>query len=133
MATRSLIGIVREDKSVQVIYCHWDGYPEYVGVQLALNYKNAETIEKLLELGDRSSLTGAPDYENTYKNMQNQEIKKWTYSSKQEFYESDKSGAEFIYLWQDNDWTVYKAWADNDMENLGTMDSIKVTFSKKEA
>lgn len=132
MATRSLIGMVREDKSVQVIYCHWDGYPEYVGLQLQMNYNDKEIIEKLLELGDRSSLKGAPDYESTYKNMQNQEVQKWIYSSKQEFYESDKSGAEYIYLW-DNIWTVYKAYSDNDMENLGTIEQVEVKFGKLEA
>jgi len=31
MSTRSNIGIVNGDGSVKAIYCHFDGYPAYVG------------------------------------------------------------------------------------------------------
>ncbi len=36
MATRSNIGIVNEDGSITGIYCHYDGYPEYVGKMLLM-------------------------------------------------------------------------------------------------
>lgn len=129
MATRSLIGIVKEDKTVQVIYCHWDGYPEYVGLQLMFNYNSTEAVEKLIALGDRSSLTGAPDYENTYASKDGSPVKVWTYDSMQKFYEADKSGTEFVYIY-DNQWTVYKAYADNDLEKLGQISEIKLEYVK---
>ena len=29
MATRSLIGLENQDGSINYVYCHYDGYPEY--------------------------------------------------------------------------------------------------------
>ena len=56
MSTRSRIGILQKDGSVKSIYCHWDGYPEGVGKTLQEHYKDRKEIEKLMELGDISSL-----------------------------------------------------------------------------
>lgn len=131
MATRSLIGMVKEDKSIQLIYCHWDGYPTYVGLQLMLNYRDAATIQKLLDLGDRSTLSGAPTVESTYAELQGQEIKPWIVESFEEFQNADKAGADYVYLW-DNDWVVFEADYDNNLEKIGTIDNIIVEYSKSE-
>lgn len=56
MATRSTIGMKNEKGEIKAVYCHWDGYPEYVGRTLVANYFTAEKIEELLALGDLSSL-----------------------------------------------------------------------------
>ena len=56
MATRSNIAIVNQDKSISSIYCHWDGYPEYVGKMLLYNYNNAGIVNELLKLGNLSQL-----------------------------------------------------------------------------
>ncbi len=56
MSTRSTIKIVRKDGTEKAIYCHFDGYIEGVGVTLQLAYNTAEKVEKLLELGDLSTL-----------------------------------------------------------------------------
>ena len=56
MATRSTIGIKNVDGSITNIYCHWDGYPEYVGTILNEFYKDNDKIKSLIELGDLSSL-----------------------------------------------------------------------------
>ena len=57
MATRSNIGIVNLDKSITGIYCHWDGYPEYVGKMLLNHYNNDDIVNGLMNLGDLSSLS----------------------------------------------------------------------------
>ena len=57
MATRSNIGIVNLDKSITGIYCHWDGYPEYVGKMLLNHYNNVDIVNGLMNLGDLSSLS----------------------------------------------------------------------------
>jgi hypothetical protein len=59
MATRSRIGILREDGSIKSIYCHWDGYPNNNGKILIESYSDKEKVEKLLEKGDMSSLQDA--------------------------------------------------------------------------
>ena len=57
MATRSNIGIVNEDGSITGIYCHFDGYPEYVGKMLLNHYNNDDIVNGLMNLGDLSILS----------------------------------------------------------------------------
>lgn len=56
MSTRSLIGILNSDGTVNYIYCNWDGYIEHVGKILIKHYKTEDHIRKLIALGDLSSL-----------------------------------------------------------------------------
>jgi len=56
MATRSTIGMVQEGGTIRSVYCHFDGYPEGVGVVLKDHYNDTATIENLLDLGDLSVL-----------------------------------------------------------------------------
>ena len=56
MATRSNIAIVNQDGSITGIYCHWDGYPEYVGKMLLNHYNNVGIVNELMDLGDLSQL-----------------------------------------------------------------------------
>ena len=57
MATRSNIGIVNEDGSITGIYCHYDGYPEYVGKMLLNHYTTSDIVNGLMNLGDLSILS----------------------------------------------------------------------------
>ena len=56
MSTRSLICKETPDHKYVGIYCHHDGYPEGVGAVLINYYNDCEKVEKLLALGDLSSL-----------------------------------------------------------------------------
>jgi|TARA_R110000787_G_scaffold233893_1_gene340739 hypothetical protein len=56
MSTRSRIGIVNSDKTVSSIYCHFDGYPEGVGQTLLNHFTTKHQVQKLIDLGDISSL-----------------------------------------------------------------------------
>ncbi len=56
MATRSIIGIVNEDKSITGIYVHFDGYPEHNGKILLNHYNNDDIVNGLMNLGDLSIL-----------------------------------------------------------------------------
>ena len=55
MATRSAIGVKHGD-IVKAVYCHWDGYPECNGRILIENYQDSVKINKLISLGDLSTL-----------------------------------------------------------------------------
>lgn len=55
MATRSTIAMVLPNGSIQSIYCHWNGYPEGVGLTLAKHY-NKRKVKQLIANGDVSSL-----------------------------------------------------------------------------
>jgi hypothetical protein len=56
MSTRSNIGILNEDGTVDYIYCHWDGYVENNGKILNENYTTEKQVRELINQGDMSSL-----------------------------------------------------------------------------
>lgn len=56
MATRSRIGKLNDDGTVTSIYCHSDGYPEYVGRILYKHWDHPTMVETLISLGDISCL-----------------------------------------------------------------------------
>jgi hypothetical protein len=56
MATRSNIGILNSDGTVDYIYCHFDGYLEHNGAILNEHYKTEGKVRALMSLGDLSVL-----------------------------------------------------------------------------
>lgn len=56
MSTRSLIGKLNPNNTVDFIYCHWDGYPDYNGKILNEHYTSPSKVDELLALGDLSVL-----------------------------------------------------------------------------
>lgn len=56
MATRGNIGILNSDGSITGIYVHFDAYPAYVGKTLLNCYTDTDIVNKLIDLGDLSSL-----------------------------------------------------------------------------
>lgn len=54
MSTNATVSILNEDKSVETIYCHWDGYVEGLGADLMKKFKTEESVRGLLEKGDMS-------------------------------------------------------------------------------
>lgn len=56
MGTRSDIIVQLKDDRWGRIYCHWDGYPSHNGRILFDHYKTQAKVEKLIALGDISSL-----------------------------------------------------------------------------
>lgn len=56
MSTRSAIGILHDDGSVESIYCHHDGYLSGVGATLNEHYASKESILDLMSHGDVRSL-----------------------------------------------------------------------------
>jgi len=56
MATRSFIGKLLSNGTVSGIYCHYDGYVDGVGKMLRTHYTTMGLVNKLLKLGDLSTL-----------------------------------------------------------------------------
>lgn len=56
MATRSMIGVQRENGTIEAIYCHWDGYPSHHGPILLEAYNGPRKIEGLIAQGDLLTL-----------------------------------------------------------------------------
>jgi hypothetical protein len=70
MATRYTIGKIQEDGStIRSVYGHWDGYPDGAGALLTAFYTDEEKIDRLLSMGDISSLDqqiGSPTERNDF-------------------------------------------------------------------
>lgn len=56
MATRSHIGKLNLDGTIDYIYCHWNGYPSGNGLILIKHYTTIDKVNQLLELGNLSVL-----------------------------------------------------------------------------
>ncbi len=56
MATRSRIGIADPQGNITSIYCHFDGYPSYIGRLLQTTYNTEEDAREIVSLGNLSSL-----------------------------------------------------------------------------
>ena len=67
MSTRSTIAILKKDGSVSSIYCHSDGYLSFNGMLLEQHYQDAEKVNKLINLGQISSLGEEVDIPNGVK------------------------------------------------------------------
>lgn len=96
MSTRSNIGIIEKDGSVKMIYCHFDGYLEGVGITL-LGHFEEQKVRDLLELGDLSSLDETPEKSCAYHRNRGEELQKAkVYPS---IIEAQKDMEEYLYLW----------------------------------
>lgn len=74
MASNCLIGLKYDDKNVNYVYCHNNGFPQHTGKILKLNYNDKEKIEELISLGDLSILEkNIHPSENSNHNFNNQE------------------------------------------------------------
>ena len=56
MGTRSTIALEFADGTVEQVYCHWDGYLSHNGQILLKHYSDPFVLQKLIDLGDISSL-----------------------------------------------------------------------------
>ena len=110
MATRSTIGIKTEDGTVRAIYCHWDGYPEGVGVGLVENYNSKEQAEALIALGGFSSLM-----ETLEQTRGGVYMTAWylpsdparTFTGEADWFENFNAGEEYFYLYTEGKGWLY--------------------------
>jgi len=133
MSTRSRIGIVQPDGKVKSIYCHHDGYPSYNGKVLKESYSTPERIEKLMALGNISSLgmfldvneaKGKDDdeivcaYHRDYKEDFESNAPRMS-DSIDDFMDSVIKSAEYdyVYLFNEGKWNVAK-WRSRDFVEL---------------
>ena len=56
MSTRSRIGILNPNGTVESVYCHQNGYPEYTGYFLENFYTTTKLVKLLLSKGDISNI-----------------------------------------------------------------------------
>ena len=107
MATRSRIAIENQDGTVTSIYCHFDGYVDSVGKKLFEHY-DQEKLEKLLELGDISSLGESTIDTVAYCRDGGEDLYLTHYLSVEGLFENGfRSGEEYVYcLTKDGIWLM---------------------------
>lgn len=122
MSTRSNIAIKKEDGSVVSIYCHWDGYESHHMPILKEHYNTVEKVEALIALGNLSSLDNSIECPENHsidndiegycvfydrdKGEDKQEAIVW--DSKEAYLQESDSWVEYKYLFEDNEWKVFK-------------------------
>lgn len=97
MATRSKIAIENQDGIVTSVYCHFDGYNSGVGKTLFEHYDREKT-EKLIELGNISSLGESIEDTIAYHRDRNEDLHFETFNNLDELFDDGfTSGIEYIY------------------------------------
>jgi hypothetical protein len=120
MSTNSRIA-VKTEEGYKTIYCHYDGYPEYMYPKLKNNYNTEEKALELVSFGDASSINEkiAPtkDYHSfnypedrvcVFYHRDREEpwefCKHRTYQTKEEIFEIEY----YVYIFEDGKWTCYE-------------------------
>lgn len=103
MSTRSRIGILNEDGTVTSVYCHWDGYPDGVGLGLVEDHNSEEAARALIALGNLSSV--GRGRVTAYVRDRGEDME----DNAAETHPIDRwpdSGMEYAYLWRNGGWLV---------------------------
>ena len=108
MATRSVIAKL-DDKGVQAIYCHSDGYLSNNGKILDKNYTDCSKINELLADGDISSLKDTIKDTIFYNRDRGEKTLTAILKDEKELLEHafEYCGAEVVYMFAYGTWYVY--------------------------
>ena len=119
MATRSYIcKKIGKDKFL-TIYCHWDGSPSFNGRILFQNDNNEMMVDKLLDLGDLSSLgeylEPNPNKEHTFEHPQNNVCvaygrdrgEKGVEAKEMKLINLTEAWVDYVYIYKDDEWYIY--------------------------
>lgn len=105
MATRSNIGIKNTDGSIEMIYCHWDGYPDHHLPILTEHYNTEDKVRELLALGDISVLAERTERVIAYHRDRGEELHPARKYSNLDDALSNKE--DYMYIFEDNEWRIY--------------------------
>ena len=109
MATRSIIAKL-DDKGIQAIYCHNDGYLSNNGKILDQHYANEVKVDNLIAQGDCSSLKDTIKDTIFYMRDRGEENKEATNlknETKLLEFAFETCDAEFVYMFAYGSWYVY--------------------------
>jgi hypothetical protein len=104
MGTRSYIFTETQNDNFLGSYCHWDGYPEGVGVRLLNNYTNQDQVNEVCNLGGFSTLQDT--VVETAKSQYNDQPVAEVNNGKDALEYGDM--VDYIYVYEDNNWWFYE-------------------------
>lgn len=110
MSTRSYIAKLNSDGTSKLVYCHHDGYIDYVGKTLHFFYSHPDLVDKLISEGDMSSLGQTIEECDFYKDNDSPIIFKTKSELMEYINESLNSDIEYVYIFDESDyqWHVYQ-------------------------
>jgi hypothetical protein len=118
MSTRSRIAIENESGIVNSIYCHFDGYVSGVGKTL-FNHYDKEKLQKLIELGDISSLGESTIDTVAYCRDRGEDLHSTSYLNVEGLFELGfESGEEYVYCLNREGIWIFKEDTDSEISNL---------------
>lgn len=143
MGTRSAIGI-KHGAVVKAVYCHYDGYPEYVGRALLLYYSDSVKVNKLIAMGDMSNLGAAIGNKHSFNDRSNylddgiaeqctfyardrgeEDVGFRTFQTEQQFVDEFESGEQFYYLYDQGTWMYSQGDAFEELAPQLVVDLLK--------
>lgn len=121
MATRSNIAVMYNDGTCYMIYCHFDGYLDFLGVTLFENYNNLEKVKNLIKMGDASAIYPTIEQSKFYYRDYHESLESsraLTFESIEQCWSQAKQ--EYFYLFREdtNKWYVACYHTKNDFEEL---------------
>lgn len=106
MATRSSIAIITKDNKIKSIYCHSDGYPDYMGALLKNYYNTKEDAKKIIDMADCSFLGNTIEESRFYNVWRNENTKALVWDTEAEWHQyAGDAGLEFVYLFDGSAWS----------------------------
>lgn len=127
MSTRALIGVVQDDQTIQSVYHHFDGYPDWLGTVLEDKYNSKEEANHLISGGGMSccwtqsrwSSNGdqykVQDFGAQYYTERGDDLRITTTDNFEEFIKLDWDN-EYSYLFKDGKWHGYEIIKTRDQE-----------------
>ena len=117
MGTRSSIAMVTNRGDIDSIYCHFDGYPEFVGTILNARYADEKRLTKLMDMGDVNQLGRTLAKCRFYRRdigCAEEDTQKVTYKALSEAVDAMPGGfgLEYLYLFADMRWMVHSLRGD---------------------
>ena len=103
MGTRSNIAYEKPNGKVVVMYCHYDGYPEYNGRVLQEHYSHPTQAKALVDNGYQSGLKETIEESNESRVHKEEPT---TYNSVHNFLLDLQGDVEWVYLFTNNEWKV---------------------------
>lgn len=128
MSTRSFIGIQNEDGSVEVIYCHFDGYPSHNGEILINHYNDESKVRELISMGGMSSLDKTIDECEFYVRDRGEDMnenKSEIVNTLEEFKKDSSKLVDYIYIFDKNIWRCFYCNANREEIDLYSDDLEK--------
>ena len=120
MSTCCRIARKNSSGTYESIYCHWDGYPNYMLSMLRDNYGLDAKVAELIDYGDASSIGPRlmPTEDHSFKNPQpgvcvfyhRDRNEPWEDVApiRDDYKESViRSSVDFVYIFEDGEWTCY--------------------------